>query len=440
MKKTPLVAVVGRPNVGKSTFFNRVAGRRISIVKDEPGVTRDRVYADAEWLNYNFKLIDTGGLDFSKNDDVNTGIIKQAQVAIDLADVILFFVDGISGLTSQDEEVGKFLRRSKKPVILVVNKIDNNQLENTYEFYALGFGDPIAISSELSKGLGDLLDEVVSHFGKEATEEEDEKRVKIAIVGRPNAGKSSLTNAILKEERCVVGAEAGTTRDAVDTPFDYNGKSYTLIDTAGIRKQRSVELNTIESYSVLRSFEAIRRSNVVILMIDAEKGVTEQDQRILGYVLEEKKPIVIVMNKWDLIEKDSYSILKFEEELKSKFSFINYYKSLFISAKTGLRVSKVLETADVVYENASRRIPTSLLNELLADAMRITQPPAQKGRRVKVYFGAQTGTNPPMFTLSVNDKRNMQNSYIRYLENYIRKNVDFSGSPIEIVLKNRSED
>ena len=439
--KKPLVAVVGRPNVGKSTFFNKIAGRRISIIKDEPGVTRDRIYADCVWLDNAFTLIDTGGIDLKNNSEVQKNIMLQSEIAIGLADVILFFVDGREGITTQDKEVADYLRRTNKPIILVVNKLDNNEVEKTYEFYELNLGDPFAISSEQSKGIGDLLDEVVKNFKQDSKiNAEDENKIKIAIVGKPNAGKSSLTNKLLGEDRVVVSSVAGTTRDAIDTPFKYNDKDYILIDTAGIRRKRGIELDSVEQYSVIRSMEAIKRADIVIMVIDSSEELSEQDVRIAGIIHEEKKPSLIVMNKWDLIEKDDKTMNAFNKKLETDLSFMSYFETLFISAKTGQRVTSIMPKVEEILSHASFRISTSTLNEIIQDAVRMTQPPVYNGKKLKIYYASQTGINPPVFTLKVNDSKYLHYSYQRYLENVIRKNINFKGTPIEFKFKNKNEE
>ena len=437
--KKPLVALVGRPNVGKSTFFNKVVGRRISIVKDEPGVTRDRIYADAEWLTHKFTLVDTGGIDLQNNSEVQKNIMVQAKIAIELADVIIMFVDGKEGLTSADKEVADYLRKSKKPVLVAVNKLDRNQVELTYDFYELGLGEPYAISAEQSLGLGDLLDVVVSKFSKLETDEEEEETIKIAIVGKPNAGKSSITNRLLGEERVVVSSVAGTTRDAIDTPFEYEGKKYILIDTAGLRRQRSVEYESIESYSVIRTLEAISRADVVMIVFDTSEPLSEQDIRIAGYVHEQRKPSVIVMNKWDLIEKDEYTINAYNERLKQDLSFMDYFLPVYVSAKSGQRMNKLMPIINQAYENSCKRISTSIVNQLLQDAVRMTQPPSKNGRRLKFYFASQVQTCPPTFVFQTNDETLVHFSYQRYLENCIRRSVDFSGTPIKLIFRTKNK-
>lgn len=439
--KKPVVAIVGRPNVGKSTFFNKIAGRRISIIKDEPGVTRDRIYAECTWLDNAFTLIDTGGIDFKNSSEVQKNIMLQSQIAIDIADVILFFVDGKEGITTQDMEVAEFLRKTNKPIILAVNKLDNNEIEKSYEFYELNLGHPFVISSEQSKGLGDLLDEVVNNFTHVyKINEEDKNKVKIAIVGKPNAGKSSLTNRLLGEERVVVSNVAGTTRDAIDVPFSFNGQDFILIDTAGIRRKRGIELDSVEQYSVIRSIEAIKRADFVILVIDSSEELSEQDVRIAGLIHEEKKPSLIVMNKWDLIEKDDKTMNDFVKKLETDLSFMNYFEPLFISCKTGQRVNSIMSKVCEILSHASYRITTSLLNEIIQDAVRMTQPPVHNGKKLKIYFVTQTGVNPPTFTFKVNDNKYLHFSYQRYLENIIRKNINFRGTPIELKFKNKNEE
>ena len=433
----PLIALVGRPNVGKSTFFNKVAGRKISITEDRPGVTRDRLYADAEWRGKRFTMVDTGGIELKSDDIMWKEIAKQADVAIETADVILFFTDGKEGLSNSDYDVADILRRSKKPVILVVNKIDDYSPEKTFEFYSLGLGEPFAVSAEHSSGIGDVLDEAITYFPE--TTEEAVESLKIAVVGKPNAGKSSLVNRLLGTERSIVTPMAGTTRDAIDTIFTRNGKNYTLIDTAGIRKKKNVD-DSVEYYSNMRAFDAVRRSDVCLLVVDSQEGLTEQDVKIIGYVHEQGKPSVILMNKWDLIEKDTHTVNKFEAKLQEDLKFMDYYKSVYISAKTGQRVEKILAAAEEVYANASKRIPTGALNDLISDAIRLNEPPSYLGRRMRVYFSSQVSTNPPVFALFVNDENLMHFSYARYLENTIRGAYDFTGTPIKIVTREKKDD
>ncbi|MEL7610328.1 MAG: ribosome biogenesis GTPase Der [Bacillota bacterium] len=436
----PLVAVVGRPNVGKSTFFNKVVGRRIAIVEDTPGVTRDRIYADAQWLNHDFTLIDTGGIEPVRDDVIGAQMRKQAELAIETADVILFLVDGREGLTPADEEVAHLLRRSKKPVVLAVNKVDHAKYEESaYDFFSLGIGNPITISAEQGLGLGDLLDEIVGHF-PEQQDSEREGSVAIAVVGKPNVGKSSLVNALLGQERAIVSDIPGTTRDAIDTPFEYQGRPYTLIDTAGIRRKRAIEDESVERYSVIRSLGAIRRADVVLIVIDAKDGLSEQDVRIAGYVHEEGKASVLVVNKWDLIEKDTHTMDRFKKTLAVDLAFMSYVPMLFISAKSGQRVPRVIELADAAFEQNSRRISTGTLNDIVGEAVTITEPPSDKGKRLKIYYATQAATNPPTFVLFVNDSEIMHFSYKRYLENYIRKSFDLNMTPIRLIVRSKQKD
>ncbi len=438
----PLVAIIGRPNVGKSTFFNKICGKRISIVDDIAGVTRDRIYGDASWCENYFTLIDTGGLDFDSKGEIEENILNQAQIAIDLADVILFFVDGKAGLVNADRQVADYLmKRTKKDVIVVVNKLDNFETDNLYDFYELGFSRVFPISSEQGKGLGDLLDEVVNCFkNKKLDTSENSTATKIAIVGKPNAGKSSLVNKLLNENRLVVSSIAGTTRDAIDTPFKYEDEDYILIDTAGMRKKSAINKATIERYSVLRTIEAIKRADIVITMIDVSSGITEQDIKIIGFVHDERKPNIVVLNKWDLIEnKDDKTINKYKKQLDEDLKFMDYYIPLFISVKTGQRVNRIMEEVKRVRTNAAKRITTGQLNDIIQGAINLKQPPSKNGQRLKIYYATQSGVNPPNFVIFVNDKNLMHFSYLRYLENNIRKAVDFSGTPINIVIKNRSE-
>lgn len=435
----PIVAVVGRPNVGKSTFFNRIAGKKISIVKDMPGVTRDRIYADAEWCGHNFTIVDTGGLDVKNKDDFQQNITRQAELAVELAQVVLLFVDGKEGLLPADYDAANFLRKYKVPIVLVVNKIDNNELEKTYEFYNLGLGEPVAISAELNKGIGDLLDIIVSKFDRKVEDKDLSERIKIAVVGKPNAGKSSLVNRLLGENRVMVSNVAGTTRDAIDTPFRYNGKGYLLIDTAGIRRKRSIDKDSVELYSVIRSFDAVRRADIVVLVVDSVDGLSEQDVRIAGFIHEEGKPSIILMNKWDAVEKDSYSMNKFNDKLNEDLKFMDYFVALYGSALTGLRINKLMETVDEVLENAGRRITTGNLNDILQNAILTNEPPTKNGRRLKIYYITQPSTNPPTFVLFVNDKELMHFSYLRYLENCLRNAVNFKGTPIKLIVNSKKE-
>ena len=434
----PIVAVVGRPNVGKSTFFNKVTGKKIAIVENKPGVTRDRIYCDAEWCGKLFTLIDTGGIELKSQDEMWRHIKKQAEIAIEMADVIIFMCDGKGGLTASDEEVAAMLRRSNKPIVLAVNKVDNYDMSIIMDYYELGLGEPFAISCEQGKGLGDLLDEVLSNFPKNAEEEVDD-RIKIAIVGKPNAGKSSLTNKLLGYDRTIVSNISGTTRDAIDTYFEYDDKKFTIIDTAGIRKKKSVN-EDVEYYSVIRALGAIRRADICLAVIDSVEGLTEQDVKILGYIHEQGKPSVVVMNKWDAIEKDTYTIESFKKKLDSDLAFMDYYKSIFISAKTGLRVEKILKLALEVLDNSRKRISTGTLNEVITDAVRATEPPTKNVRRLKIYYAVQDGIEPPTFVIFVNAVDLMHFSYKRFLENTLRNTFDFSGTPIKLILREKEEE
>ena len=435
----PIVAIVGRPNVGKSTFFNKVCGRRISIVKDTPGVTRDRIYADAEWCGRAFTLIDTGGIELKSEDVMFRHIRNQAETAIDIADVIVFMTDARDGLVSSDYDVAEILRQSRKPVVLIVNKMDNYKPEDAYDFYQLGLGEPYGISCEQAIGIGDALDAIVRNFRADG-KEETENCLKIALVGRPNVGKSSLVNRILGSERVIVSDVAGTTRDAVDTPFEINGKKYVIIDTAGMRKKSSIEDDSVEDYSVMRSVWAISRADVVVTVLDATVPVTDQDVRIAGYVIEEGKPGIVVVNKWDAVEKDAFTVNKYENEIKKQLAFMDYYVSLYVSAKSGLRVDKIISLAEKVYENASRRISTGTLNDVISDAVAATEPPSKSGRRLKIFYATQPDVCPPKFVFFVNDSSLVHFSYKRYLENSLRRAFDFSGTPIRLVFNNRKEE
>lgn len=436
----PLVAIVGRPNVGKSTFFNRVCKKRVAIVEDTPGVTRDRIFEDAEWLNYQFTLIDTGGIEPTSEDVILKQMKLQAELAMDAADVILFFVDAKDGLVSADYEVAEMLRRTDKPVIVVVNKTETKADEEMlYDFYALGIGEIFAISSAQGLGLGDLLDEMVKYF--DPIQEEEEKEAKrVAIVGKPNVGKSSLTNRILGHQRAIVSDIPGTTRDALDTPYERGDKRYIIIDTAGMRKKARIEDSSVERYSVIRSLAAVRRADIVVVMIDAKEGITEQDVKIAGYVDQEGKPVVIAVNKWDAVEKDTYTVEEYNKKILSDLAFMTYAPRLYISAKTGQRIDKLFLLIDQVYENATQRISTGLLNDCLREAVTAVEPPSDNGRRLKVFYATQVSTLPPTFVLFVNDASLMHFSYKRYLENFLRKSFDFSGTPIRILLRERKED
>lgn len=433
----PLVAIVGRPNVGKSTFFNRIIGQRISIVEDTPGVTRDRLYADAEWCGHSFTLIDTGGLEIKSEDVMWSHIRAQAQIAVETADVIVFMLDGKTGLTHEDYEVAAYLRKSRKPILLVVNKLDNNEQHLLYDFYELGLGEPIGISAGQAKGLGDVLDEIVKLTGKYETEEKEEA-LKIAVVGKPNAGKSSLVNKLLGYDRVIVSDIAGTTRDAIDTRIKIGDKEYILIDTAGIRRKRSVE-EDLEQYSVMRSLGAVRRADVCLIVIDSSEELSEQDVKIAGYVHEQGKPSVVVMNKWDVVEKDTYTIEKYNRKLKEELKFMDYFIPTYVSAKTGKRVDNLIKLAERAYENASRRISTGLLNDVLREAILTNEPPSKNGKRLKIYYVTEVSANPPTFVIFVNDDTLMHFSYRRYLENALRRSFDFEGTPIRLIIRNKNE-
>lgn len=433
----PLVAIVGRPNVGKSTFFNRIVGQRISIVEDTPGVTRDRLYADAEWCGHSFTLIDTGGLEIKSEDVMWSHIRAQAQIAVETADVIVFMLDGKAGLTHEDYEVAAYLRKSRKPILLVVNKLDNNEQHLLYDFYELGLGEPIGISAGQAKGLGDVLDEIVKLTGKYETEEKEEA-LKIAVVGKPNAGKSSLVNKLLGYDRVIVSDIAGTTRDAIDTRIKIGDKEYILIDTAGIRRKRSVE-EDLEQYSVMRSLGAVRRADVCLIVIDSSEELSEQDVKIAGYVHEQGKPSVVVMNKWDVVEKDTYTIEKYNRKLKEELKFMDYFIPTYVSAKTGKRVDNLIKLAERAYENASRRISTGLLNDVLREAILTNEPPSKNGKRLKIYYVTEVSANPPTFVIFVNDDTLMHFSYRRYLENALRRSFDFEGTPIRLIIRNKNE-
>ncbi len=438
MNAKPLVAVVGRPNVGKSTFFNRICGKRIAIVKDTPGVTRDRIYADAEWCGHRFTLVDTGGIETKSDDTMFSHILKQATAAIELADVIVFFTDGRDGLVASDYDVAKLLRSANKPVVLAVNKLDNFEVEKTYDFYQLGLGEPFAVSCEQAKGLGEILDEIVKYF-PEPFDEDESEGLKIAVVGKPNVGKSSLINKLLGYDRVIVSDVAGTTRDAIDTPFECGGNRYVLIDTAGLRRRRGIDGDSVESYSVMRTLSAVRRADVVLIVVDSSEPLSEQDVRIAGFVHEEGKPSVIVMNKWDKVEKDSYTMNKCTEKLECDLAFMSYHKSVFVSALTGLRMEKLLSAASEAYDNASRRITTGVLNEVIGEAVAMTEPPSFSGRRLKIYYATQPESNPPKFVFFVNEEKLAHFSYRRYLENCLRKAFDFTGTPIKLTFVSKED-
>lgn len=435
----PVVAVVGKPNVGKSTFFNYITDRRISIVEDTPGVTRDRIYAESEWRGREFIVIDTGGIEPFTGDYIKRQMIRQAELAIETADVIIFMVDVKEGLTPADEDVANMLRKSKKPVVVAVNKVDNvgDVPPEVYEFYNLGFGDVYAISSIHALGLGELLDAIYEHFPADTGEYESEDYIKVAVIGKPNIGKSSLINCILGEERVIVSDIPGTTRDAIDTPVEREGKKYIFIDTAGIRRKSKIEEN-IERYSVIRSWTAVERSDVCVIMIDAQDGVTEQDTKIAGYAHEQGKACIIAVNKWDMIEKETGVLENYRKTVISKLEFMSYAPVTFISAKTGMRIDRLFDLIDHVYSQASLRVTTGVLNDVLNEALVMVQPPSDKGRRLKIRYITQTGVRPPTFVLFVNDMNLMHFSYERYLMNTLRSNFGFEGTPIRFILKEKN--
>lgn len=432
----PIVAVVGRANVGKSTFFNKICGKRISIVDDVAGVTRDRIYADAEWCGRKFTIVDTGGVEFKTDDVFQDEIKEQVDIALENATVIIFIVDGKTGVTLQDMQVAKMLRKKNLPIVLVVNKLDNFDLTNLYDFYSLGIGEPMPVSCTQSRGIGDVLDKVVSYFPDESLDEEI-NGIKITLVGRPNVGKSSLINRLLGKKRVVVSDVEGTTRDSIIVPFRCNKKDYYLVDTAGLRRQRGVEKESVEGYSVLRSMSAIENADVVLIVLDASKEITEQDVRIAGFVHEEGKPSVVIVNKWDLKTMDKN---KYAENLKNKLAFMSYFKVCFVSALTGKGLGEIMENVDLVYENASRRITTGVLNDILQDAILNFEPPAKNGQKAKIMFATQPSTNPPKFVFFCKDPKLINFSYQRYLENRLREKVDFSGTSIQLVFKGKEEE
>ena len=436
----PVVAIVGRPNVGKSTLFNVLAGEMISIVKDTPGVTRDRIYADVTWLDHSFTLIDTGGIEPESSDIILSQMREQAQIAIDTADVIIFITDVRQGLVDADAKVADMLRRSRKPVILAVNKVDSLQkyMMDVYEFYNLGIGEPIAVSAANRTGIGDLLDEVVKEFPEDSETEEDEDIPRIAVVGKPNVGKSSLINRLLGEERVIVSDIAGTTRDAVDTRVKWQGKEYIFIDTAGLRRKGKVK-EEIERYSVIRTVTAVERAHVVVILIDAVEGVTEQDAKIAGIAHEKGKGVIIAVNKWDAVEKDDKTIYKYTNRIREVLAYMPYAELVFISAKTGQRIPRLFETIDAVIENQTLRIQTGVLNEILSEAVAMQQPPSDRGRRLKIFYMTQVGVRPPTFVIFVNDKELMHFSYTRYLENKIREAFGFRGTSLKFFIRERKE-
>ena len=439
----PLVAIVGRPNVGKSTFFNKIAGHRIAIVEDTPGVTRDRIYADTEWTGRAFTLIDTGGIDTQSDDVLLSQMRRQAEIAIETSDLICFFTDARVGMTFQDEEIAGLLRASKKPVILVVNKVDYEGLEqNLYEYYALGLGDPVGISSTNMLGLGDLLDEIVKHLPPEGDSQDEERQiVKLALVGRPNVGKSSITNRLLGQERVMVSNIPGTTRDAIDTLFEReDGTLYTIIDTAGIRRKRAIEDASLERYSVLRSIAAIHRCDVALLILDAQEGVTDQDARIAGLIKDEGKAIVVVVNKWDAIGKETGTLEAYRLKVLEDLKFVDYAPVLFVSALSGQRLQNIWDAVDSVYAQATKRIPTGALNDIIGEAQVSLQPPMSGGLRLRIYYATQQDICPPTFLLFVNNETLLHFAYERYLENQLRKAFDFTGTPIRLLLRERSKE
>ena len=437
----PIVAIVGRPNVGKSTLFNALAGENIAIIKDTPGVTRDRIYATVEWLDRTFTLIDTGGIEPESKDIILSQMREQAQIAIDTADVIIFMTDLKQGLVDSDSKVADLLRRSHKPVILTVNKTDSysRDIADVYDFYNLGIGDPIPISSANRTGIGDLLDAVISFFPEKTDDEDEDERPKIAVIGKPNTGKSSLINLLLGENRLIVSEIAGTTRDAVDTVVEHDGKEYVFIDTAGLRRKNKIK-EELERYSIIRTVTAVERCDVAVLMIDAVEGVTEQDAKIAGIAHERGKGIIIAVNKWDAIEKDDKTIYRFTEKVRQTLSFMPYAQLVFISAKTGQRVQKLYENIDAVLESCCLRVATGVLNEILSEAVAMQQPPSDKGKRLKIYYITQVAVKPPTFVLFVNDKELMHFSYTRYLENQIRNTFGFIGTTLRFLVRERKED
>ena len=436
----PIVAIVGRPNVGKSTLFNALAGQKISIVKDTPGVTRDRIYADIDWLNYNFTMIDTGGIEPDSSDIILAQMREQAQIAIDTADVIIFMTDVKQGLIDADAKVADMLRRSQKPGVLVVNKVDNfnKMMADVYEFYNLGIGDPVPISASQRSGIGDMLDKVVEHFKSLDLEEDEDDRPKVAIVGKPNVGKSSIINKLTGESRVIVSNIAGTTRDAIDTDVKWNGKEYVFIDTAGIRRKSKVK-EDIERYSVIRTVTAVERADVVVIVIDATEGVTEQDAKIAGIAHENGKGIIIAVNKWDAIEKNDKTVYEYTNKVRQILSFMQYAEIMFISAKTGQRLPKLFDMIDMVIENHTMRIETGVVNEIMAEAVAMQQPPSDKGKRLRLYYITQVSVKPPTFVIFVNDKELMHFSYTRYIENRIREAFGFRGTPLRFIIRERKE-
>lgn len=436
----PIVAIVGRPNVGKSTLFNTLVGERVSIVKDYPGVTRDRIYADVNWLNYNFTMIDTGGIEPESKDMMLSYMRQQAETAIETADVILFVVDVRQGLVDADSKVADMLRRSHKPVVLAVNKVDNFDkfMTDVYEFYNLGIGDPHPVSASSKLGIGDLLDEVVRHFNEEHLEQEEDDRPRIAIVGKPNVGKSSIINRLLGEDRVIVSDVAGTTRDAIDTAVKYHGKEFVFVDTAGLRRKNKIK-EDIERYSIIRTVTAVEKADVVVIVIDAKEGVTEQDAKIAGIAHERGKGIIIAVNKWDAVEKNDKTVYKYEDEIRKVLSFMPYASIIYISALTGQRMHKLFDTIETVIQNQTLRIQTGVLNEIMMEAVALQQPPSDKGKRLKLYYITQVSVKPPTFVIFVNDKELMHFSYTRYIENKIREAFGFAGTSLKFIIRERKE-
>lgn len=439
-RSKPIVAVVGRPNVGKSTLFNTLAGSKISIVKDTPGITRDRIYADVTWLNKNFTLIDTGGIEPDSKDVILSQMREQAQIAIDTADVIIFMVDVHQGLVDADSKVADMLRRAQKPVVLVVNKVDNydKYMADVYEFYNLGIGDPHAVSAANQLGIGDMLDVVTGYFEEGQGEEEEDNKTRVAIVGKPNVGKSSLINRLIGENRLIVSDIAGTTRDAVDTLVKHSGKEYVLIDTAGLRRKNKIK-EELERYMIVRTVSAVERADIVILVIDAVEGVTEQDAKIAGIAHERGKAVIIAVNKWDAVEKNNKTVNEYTDKVRNILSFMPYAEITFISALTGQRLPKLYDLIDTVAENHALRIQTGVLNEIMSEAVALQQPPSDKGKRLRLYYITQVGVKPPTFVIFVNDKELMHFSYTRYIENQIREAFGFKGTPLRFIIRERKE-
>lgn len=436
----PIIAIVGRPNVGKSSFFNRVTGKRISIVENTPGVTRDRIYADADWAGKAITLVDTGGISLDPNDQWQKHILMQAELAIDMADVIVFIVDGQTALTHEDQNVAQMLRKSKKPVVLAVNKMDKLDEDKLLPYYELGLGKPFGMSCEHGLGIGDVLDEVVSKLSRIVLADETTETTKVALVGRPNVGKSSITNRLLGEQRVVVSNIAGTTRDAIDVPFRYNNKDYILIDTAGIRRKSKIDYESIEGYSVMRSLAAIRRADVVVYVLDASEEISEQDVRVLGYIHEQGKPSVVVYNKWDLIEKDTHTVDLYRRKLAEALKFMDYFVVQYVSTLDGTRFGKIMESVEYVLNNSQQSIQTSTLNDIVQDAVYSSPPPSKAGHPLKINYATQVGTHPPTFIIFVNNPELMHFSYLRYLENCLRKAKNFEGTPIKLIIRAKSKE